>query len=319
MNITQREFNNYLNKNYFFEKFPKVVVAVSGGPDSMCLVFLLKQWIIKNKGILIALIIDHKIRKDSYEESNKVKQYLIQNNIKTKILRINKKNILKKNMDEARNNRFDKLFKFCQKNKIFHLFIGHHFEDNIETFLLRKIAGSNFQGLRGMQSKIVINKVQVLRPMLEFHKVDIINFNKKNNIFFLNDPSNLNIVYSRVIIRLFLLKNSEEKNNIIKEFNKIKELFPYYLQMIYQIINKINISISKNNICMDFVLFIKLDIEIQSKIVEINYRYLKPKGKFLRLKKILNFINLIKKTPILKFNLSGITIKKNNGLITFMN
>ena len=65
MNITQSDFNKNLKKSFVFEKFPKIAVAVSGGPDSMALVFLLKNWILKKNGSLIALIVDHQIRKDS--------------------------------------------------------------------------------------------------------------------------------------------------------------------------------------------------------------------------------------------------------------
>ena len=52
-------------------------VAVSGGPDSMCLIYLLKNWINVNKGSVIALIIDHQLRKESKEESYLIKKYLL--------------------------------------------------------------------------------------------------------------------------------------------------------------------------------------------------------------------------------------------------
>ena len=149
---------------------PRVAVAVSGGPDSMAIVFLLKQWIKRNKGSLIALIVDHQIRKDSNLEAKHIKKYLSQHRIKSRLFKIDKKNIIKKNMREARENRFNQLIKFCKKNNIFHLFVAHHYDDNLETFLLRKIAGSNFEGLCGIQKKINIDNVQVLRPLLEFNK-----------------------------------------------------------------------------------------------------------------------------------------------------
>ena len=62
-------------------------------------------------------------------------------------------------MNEARNNRFNKILKYCLKNKIFYLFLGHHLDDNLETFVLRKIAGSNFDGLRCMKNKMLRNKI----------------------------------------------------------------------------------------------------------------------------------------------------------------
>ena len=56
MKITQNYFNQILKNKFLFENNPKVAVAVSGGPDSMALVFLLKRWIKKNNGMLIALL-----------------------------------------------------------------------------------------------------------------------------------------------------------------------------------------------------------------------------------------------------------------------
>ena len=85
MIITQSDFNKNLNKNFIFEKFPKIAVAVSGGPDSMALVFLLKSWSLKNNGSLIALIVDHQIRKDSNLEAKIIKKYLIKYEIESKI------------------------------------------------------------------------------------------------------------------------------------------------------------------------------------------------------------------------------------------
>ena len=55
MKILQNSFNQYLNKNYFFEKKPNIAVAVSGGPDSMCLIHLLKNWINLNRGKLVVI------------------------------------------------------------------------------------------------------------------------------------------------------------------------------------------------------------------------------------------------------------------------
>ena len=142
MKILQNSFNQYLNKNYFFEKKPNIAVAVSGGPDSMCLIHLLKNWINLNRGNLVALIIDHQLRKESKEESHLIKNYLLKNKISTKIIKINKKLVIKKSMKEARENRYEKLIKYCNRKNIFHLFLAHHYDDNIETFLIRKLSES---------------------------------------------------------------------------------------------------------------------------------------------------------------------------------
>ena len=138
MKITFLEFSKILKKNFLFEKNPYVAVGVSGGPDSIALAFLLSKWIKIKKGKLIALIIDHQIRKESYVESLHVKKLLNLMGIENRILRVKSNKILMGSMDQARRNRFRKIVQYCISKKIFHVFLGHHNDDNIETFLLRK-------------------------------------------------------------------------------------------------------------------------------------------------------------------------------------
>ncbi len=65
MILNNNNFFKNLNNNYNFENKPLIAVAVSGGPDSMALVFLLKEWIKLNEGEIIALIVNHNIRTNS--------------------------------------------------------------------------------------------------------------------------------------------------------------------------------------------------------------------------------------------------------------
>ena len=317
MNVTQNCFNKILKKNFLFEVNPRIAVAVSGGPDSMAIVFLLNKWIKKNKGSLIALIVDHQLRKDSNLEAQNIKKYLSQHKIESKLFKVNKRNVVKKTMREARENRFNKLIKFCYKNNIFHLFVGHHYDDNLETFLLRKIAGSNFEGLCAIQQKVNIENVQILRPLLQFDKKDILKYNKIHNIFFVKDQSNENLKYSRIIVRKFLLKKNIYKKQIEKDFQKIQNYFPFYKKMIFQIFNKLNIHITKKNVLINTNNFFHNDLEIQTKIIEIIYKFLRPKKRLLRYQKIVNFLNFLNTHKIVNTNLGGINIKKDVFFISF--
>ena len=318
MTINQTYFNNILQKNFIFEKNPRIAVAVSGGPDSMALVFLLNQWIKKNNGKLIALIVDHQIRKESKIESTDIKKYLLKNNIYTKLLIVNKKNILKKNMKEARKNRFDYLMNYCSINNIFHLFVGQHFDDNIETFLLRKIAGSNFHGLRSMQYKINMGNLRLLRPLLDFKKNSILRYNKENNIRYVQDSSNYNLHYSRVAIRNYLSKNSLYRNKIEQDFDLIKNYFPFYQQMIFQIFVKLNIKTFRNKILIHSLLFFKYDELVQIKIIEIIYKFLKPKRTMIRYTKTKNALKILRQKDLINVNLAGMIVNKDKFLINFI-
>ena len=97
MKLTYKEFIKNIEKKYTFEKNPYVAVAVSGGPDSMSLLFLINAFIEYKKGKLMALIVDHRIRKNSKEEAKYITTYLDNNNINSQILTVNKNNVSKKN------------------------------------------------------------------------------------------------------------------------------------------------------------------------------------------------------------------------------
>ena len=318
MSIIEKNLYKSLNKKNLFETNPVIAVAVSGGSDSIALVFLLKKWIRKNKGKLIALIIDHQIRENSFKEASFVKKYLGNNNIQSLILKVPKKNVLKGKMIQARENRFLKIINYCKKNKIFHLFIGHHCDDNVETFMLRKIAGSNFEGLNCMQEKTIYNDIQIIRPLLKFTKKQILDYNKKMNLIYVNDPSNDDEKYSRVMVRNFIKKNPQYKKNIIQEFKLIRENYYDYKKMIFQIYNLINIEIHKNMIIFDSIKFLNLDQELQAKFTEITYKFFYPKKPFLRYQKVIKTLDKLCETVNLSISLSNMKVKRNNNLIYFI-
>ena len=133
-------------------------------------------------------------------------------------------------MENARNNRFDGLISFCKKNNILHLFLGHHFDDNIETYLIRKINGSNFEGLAAMDEIAYFNKMQILRPFINTNKKSILTFNKKNKLIFINDPSNNDTNFTRVKVRKFL-QNNKYKKLVNRDFVSLKTELPRYKKM----------------------------------------------------------------------------------------
>ena len=176
MLLNEINFFSYLDKLQNFEKYPSVAVGVSGGPDSIALAYLINQWIKLKRGKLFALIFDHRIRKNSEKESYQVKDILKDIDINATILKIKSNKSFKKNMSQARTNRFDGLINFCKKNDILHLFLGHHYDDNIETYLIRKINGSNFEGLGSMEEISYFNTIQIFRPLLRISKSSILKF-----------------------------------------------------------------------------------------------------------------------------------------------
>ncbi len=316
MNLNKKNFFLNLNKNFLFESNPTIAVGVSGGPDSMALVFLLNIWVKSKKGNLVALIIDHKLREESNIESKKTKDYLNFLNIKSKIIRISEKKLNKRNMNEARINRYERLISYCIKQNILHLFLAHHFNDNIETFLIRKIAGSNIEGLSAMKLLSARKNIQIIRPFLNYTKKQIINFNISNKIKFIEDPSNIDEKYTRIKIRNFLTK-TDRIQLIINDFIKINYYIPFYRLMINEILNQIIIKLNKNLITIALKDFNKLNISIKIKLVEKIYLFFHQNNKQLRNSKIIAFILKLNDYNLKYYNLSGMHIKKSKQFLDF--
>ena len=318
MKLTNKEFIKNIEKKYTFEKKPSVAVAVSGGPDSMSLLFLLNAFIKYKKGKLMALIVDHRIRKNSKDEAKYNSTYLNKNNITSQILTVNQVNVRKKSMNEARNNRYNLLTDFCIKNNILHLFIAHHKDDNLETFLNRKIAGSDFYGLKSMSETSLYNKVLIIRPLLNFSKETILDYNKKNKIEFINDPSNFNLDYTRPTIRNFLKKSDQKTiKDINKDFESILFYSPYFIQMIFEILLKNVIKIDSKKIIVGLDNMKNLNEINSENIIRRIYQFLFYGSNAPRSKKIRILIKEIKKLNFKYFNIRGMIVKKNDDFLTF--
>ena len=316
MMLNQKNFNFYLEKLNCFEKNPHFAVGVSGGPDSMCLAYLLNNWTKLKKGKLSSLVFDHSIRDNSDKESYQVKEMLKTNfNIETTIIKPIKNTQIKKSMSNARINRFKGLINFCNKNNIPHLFLGHHYDDNLETFLIRKINGSNLEGLGSINKITYYKNIQILRPLIEVNKISILNHNKKNKIFFLNDPSNQDINYTRVKVRNFLL-NQDVKKIVKKDFLNLTKKIPNYKKMIWELFLTIVNEIKSKKIKIRYDKVIKFDRLIIEKHVLLILKFLK-KNNQTKSSKINIFIDSIKKPGFKAFNLSGVNIQKNSNFIIF--
>ncbi len=316
MLLNEINFFSYLNNLKCFEKYPHVAVGVSGGPDSIALVYIINKWIKSKQGKLSALIFDHRIRSNSEQESYKVRDILIDLNISARILKTKKNKPIKKNMAQARNNRFEGLITFCSNNNIHHLFLGHHFDDNLETYLIRKINGSNFEGLGSMEEITYFKKIQILRPFIKINKNSILSFNKKNKLVFINDPSNKDVNYTRVKVRNFL-QNNKYKKSIKYDFINLKKEMPYYRNMVWKCLMDTLAEVKPKRIKINRNKLLIFDDLIIEKIILLCLKFFSDQKYKSRSSKINLFISEMKKSSFKIFNLTGVYIKKNQGLLTF--
>ena len=162
-------YNKFEKKLSKLTKQKKLALAVSGGPDSLALSVLSKVFSLKYKIKLIALLIDHNLRKNSFKEITTVSNELKKFQIKTKILKIKSK-ITSNLHATARQMRYELMINFCKKNKIKYLLIGHQNDDVIENFYIRLSRGSGLFGLAPIEVIKKYKSIEFIRPLLDFKK-----------------------------------------------------------------------------------------------------------------------------------------------------
>ncbi|MDC0447965.1 tRNA lysidine(34) synthetase TilS [Candidatus Pelagibacter sp.] len=217
-----KEFSSLLNPK------ESLAVAVSGGPDSLSLAFLAKCFSLINKVKVIFLMVDHKLRRESSKEANSVCSILKKIDINCKVLNWHGKKPLKNIQSLAREKRYQLLVKECKKNNINNLLVGHHLDDMVENFIIRLTRGSGLKGLISFnkRTKYKSENLEILRPLLNLNKKDLILITKKVFKFYIKDPSNKNEEFKRIRVRNLLQsleKEGLDKNKLILTMNNLKD------------------------------------------------------------------------------------------------
>ena len=217
--LNQKEISKIYNEFSFSLKGKKnLAVAVSGGPDSLALAYLAKCYSLRNKTKVKYYIVNHKLRKESSLEVEKVKKILRKIDIQCKILNWNGKKPSKNIQATARNKRYSLLAKECKKNNIKYLLLGHHLNDLFENFLIRIVRGSGLNGLISFSknTKYRDQDLDIVRPLLNLEKKDLLYISNEVFSFFVKDPSNINEYYKRTRIRNLLYSLEKEGLDVKK-------------------------------------------------------------------------------------------------------
>jgi tRNA(Ile)-lysidine synthase len=199
--VLPQEFFDSLDKLGPFEKAPKLAVAFSGGPDSMALLVLSKQWAERHGGKITALIVDHRLRDDSTIEAETVLGRAKHLGVEAFILARNGEPIISNIQAKAREARYCLLINWCARNGNLHLLLGHHRDDQAETLRMREERGSGDDGLAGMPPILEYTDVRLLRPLLHQKKSGLRATVAKFNVMAVEDPSNHNLRFDRVRTR----------------------------------------------------------------------------------------------------------------------
>ena len=287
-----------------------VIIATSGGPDSMVLLTLLLA-VKKEKNLkLVCAHVNHKLRKESDDEAKMVKKYCEKENIIFEYMIIDK---YKGNTENyAREKRYEFFDKLIKKYASPYLLTAHHSDDLTETIMMRLIRGSSLKGYAGFSEVTEKNGYKIYRPLITKTKTELLNYAKENNIPYAIDQTNESDNYTRNRIRKYILPTLKKENINVHlkflEFSKtISETEEYFekvlvkkIEKIYQD-NKLNVEI-----------FLTEEPLIQKKLIHniLNNIY-KDKINLINDNHVNNFLSTVKnKKPNIQINLPDNKILK---------
>jgi tRNA(Ile)-lysidine synthase len=192
------KLKNHLDQNLSFLKDKKLLLAVSGGIDSMVLVHLLKQL---NYGIAIAHC-NFSLRGDESNGDEKfLTEYALGNDIELHVITFDTASFAADNklsiQVAARQLRYMWFYELLQNKNLDYLLTAHHLDDSIETFLINFTRGTGIEGLTGIPQQ----NDKIIRPLLPFTREEIEAYAKENNIRWREDSTNASDKYLRNKLR----------------------------------------------------------------------------------------------------------------------
>lgn len=265
-----KKIKKNISANSLIDEKDRILVGLSGGPDSIFLLYILHNYF--NNQLIIAHI-NHKLRGvDSdldekfvrtISQKLKIPLYVIREDIR-KLSNENKKSIEEVGR-EVRFSFFDKTLKVENFNKIA---LGHNLDDNVETILINFIKGSGTKGLIGIPEK----RGNIIHPIINIKKEEILKFLEENKIEYRVDKTNFEIDFLRNKVRNYLLpiiekefnKNFKEKILSLSNILKVEDRF---LDNLVENIKNDLMEFENDFIKIDNKKFQKLDLSLKRRLI----------------------------------------------------
>ena len=252
----------------------KIVIGVSGGPDSICLLHILNELKTELNIEIFVAHVNHMIREVADEETKYVQEFCKKINIQCFIKKIDILDIAKKTKkgteEIGRNERYAFFNEVLEKTKSNKIATAHNSNDKAETVILNIIRGSGISGLKGIE---VNRNNKYIRPLLETTRGEIENYCIENNLNPKYDETNLENIYSRNKVRNELIPyiKKEFNQNIIQTINRLSELATEENEYIENIVKKsyeeIKIENQNEEIILNLKKFNNLELVIKRRVI----------------------------------------------------
>ena len=216
-----------IKKYNLIQKGDKLVLGVSGGPDSISMLHILNK--IKeefNLEIYVAHI-NHMIREEAVEDEKYVQEYCEKNNIKYFVKRVDVQQIAKTEKigteEAGRNIRYNFFEEVLQKVGANKIAIAHNKNDKIETIIMNLLRGSGLSGMKGIEP---IRDNKIIRPLIECERQEIEQYCEDQKLNPRIDKTNFENDYTRNKIRNIVIPyiQNEFNPNIIETMERFAQV-----------------------------------------------------------------------------------------------
>lgn len=217
---------DFIKKHKLINYNDKVVIGVSGGPDSICLLNIMNNIKTKMGFNIYVAHINHMIREEAYEDEKFVERFCAKNNIEFFVKHCDVIKIAQQNKigteEAGRNIRYDFFNEVLEKTKSNKIAIAHTANDNAETVLMNIIRGTGTSGLKGIE----IKRDNIIRPLIECTREQVEKYCLENNLEPRIDKTNKENKYTRNKIRNLLIPYIKEEfnPNIIIGLNRLSKI-----------------------------------------------------------------------------------------------
>ncbi|WNS75563.1 tRNA lysidine(34) synthetase TilS [Bacillus sp. DTU_2020_1000418_1_SI_GHA_SEK_038] len=265
----------------------KLLIGVSGGPDSLALLHFL--WSKKEQYNLqiIAAHVDHMFRgEESLAEAKFVQQFCEARKIPFEMERVNVPQHIQKtgksSQIAARECRYQFFEKVMSNHETDYLVLGHHGDDQVETILMRLTRGSSGEARAGIAFLRPFGKGQILRPFLCLNRMQIEEYCLEHDLDPRRDPSNDKGIYSRNRFRKeimpFLRKENPQVHEHFQRFSEEIQSDEFFLQeLTVQKMNKVMDKKSAQEIILNIRDFQAMPMPLQRRGIQLILNYLYKK------------------------------------------
>ena len=194
----QEKLEAFISENNLFCKNHRILIALSGGVDSVVLATLMHK---ANYNIALAHCNFHLRDEESNRDEAFVRSWAKENNVELFVKEFDTYGYMKENKISlemaARDLRYEWFNSLMETKKFDFLCTAHHLDDSIETFFINLLRGTGIAGLHGIQAK----NDKITRPLLFATREEILNYAKENNITYVEDSTNAETKFTRNKIR----------------------------------------------------------------------------------------------------------------------